>query len=144
MKTTFTQKEKEFASEIEVKRKVYDFDLTGKITAKNEKGLTIENSTLIPNLKFKLENNLSKVSGEYKLKQVTSSGSYDLASGTGDISVVAQRAGLVFGVSQVYGKIAKKEGEAKTEAKTEPKLGFLDPHFKAQYNAEAYEVGASV
>ena len=52
MKVTFTQSEKDgFTAELEAKRKLYDFEVTGKVNAKNEKGITIENSTLIPNLK---------------------------------------------------------------------------------------------
>lgn len=146
IKTTFTQKEKEFASELELKRKIYEFDVTGKLTAKKERSVTIENSTLIPNLKFKLENYLTKVSGEYKLKQFTSSGSYDFSSNTGDITVVAQRAGLSIGVSQGYGKASSKpskEGETKPDPKT-IKSGLLVPHFKAQYNADNVEVGVNV
>ena len=137
------QNEKEgFTSELEVKRRFYDFDFTGKFNAKNEKVLTIENSTLVPNLKFKIENNLSKLSGEYKQKQFTSSASYDLSKKTGDITVVAQptlsqqTGTLSIGVSQPYGK-------ADPKAKDAPSV-FLNPHFKAEYNSQGVEVGASV
>ncbi len=118
------------SSELELKKKLYNFDVTGKVNAKNDKTLVVENSTLVPNLKVKIEHLLltsAKLSAEYKLNQISGSASYDTAKGTGEIAVVGQQAGLAVGVSQGFG------------SKTLP-----NPLFKAQYNAESFEVGASV
>ncbi len=76
----------------------------------------------------------SKLSAEYKLKQITASANYDAGKDTGEIAVVGQQAGLAVGVSQPYGKAGK---DAKTST-------LLNPLFKAQYNADSFEVGASV
>jgi hypothetical protein len=114
---------------LELKKKLYNFDVSGKINAKNVKTLVVENSTLVPNLKIKVEHLLltsAKLSAEYKLKQITGSANFDTAKGAGEIAVVGQQAGLAVGVAQPFG------GKA------------ANPLFKAQYNAESFEVGASV
>ena len=131
MKATFSQSEKGVSSELELKKKLYNFDVTGKINAKNDKTLIVENSTLVPNLKIKIEHLLltsAKLSAEYKLNQISGSASYDTSKGGGEIAVVGQQSGLAVGVSQSFGNF-----------KTLP-----NPLFKAQYNAESFEVGASV
>jgi hypothetical protein len=85
---------------------------------------------LVPNLKLKVESSLStatKITGEYTLKEFAGAATYDSTSKSTDLSVVALRSGLAVGLS------SKLTGAA-----------FSTPHFKAQYNAENYEVGASV
>ncbi len=136
MKATFSQTEKDVSSELEVKKKLYNFDVTGKLNAKSDKTLIVENSTLVPNLKIKFEHLLltsTKLSAEYKLNQISASANYDAGKDTGEIAVVGQQAGLAVGISQPYGKPGKDKPSA-----------LLNPVFKAQYNADSFEVGASV
>jgi len=112
-----------------LKKKAYDIDFTSKVDSKGALTLIAENTTHIPNLKWKAEHTLrtaTKVTAEYKIKEVSASASYDLSKKAADLSVVGQISSLLVGASTTFTK------------------GFSTPVVKAQYNGEGYEVGAHV
>ena len=113
---------------MEFKKRIQEFDVTAKITAKSEKTITVEHGALIPNLKLKGDSTIggaSTVTGEYKVKEFSGSVAYDISKGVATLTGVTTVSGLSLGLSTTTKDIAT-------------------PHIKAQYNGDGYEVGASV